>query len=298
MKEVRKVTLEGTPFVEVAMSVGSAGRLLAKAVLSINGASVIRGLRSGPRAALVAMQEGYHAADPFSTAHNREELLLLRRIPEVDAAEAYGWPEEIVLDLRFADISGSTPIRDLLSFVALAVQQQPEAALEFGTFFGSTTVNLAKNLPHARIHTIDLPPDDEAARALIEGKPVDDVHLIENRQLGKAFRHSAERERIVQHAGDTATYDYSVIGDRVSYFLVDGSHTYEYAMSDSLVSMRLARVPSTIVWHDCDGTHPGVTRWLGELLDAGLPVRRIAGTAVAYLKFDPADERVKAVVRR
>src|SRR2546430_16723031 len=36
---------------------------------------------------------------------------------------------------------------------------QPRAVLEIGTYFGSTTYNLAVNLPDAIIHTADLPPD-------------------------------------------------------------------------------------------------------------------------------------------
>ena len=279
------------------MKLSDAGKMFAKVLLSLNGASAIRGLRRGPRAGVRSLQVAYHAVDPFSAKENSTEAVLLRKIPEVTPEQAYRSPEELRLDLRFADISGSTPVNDLLAFVGLAMQQQPAAALEFGTFWGSTTLNLAKNLPGTIIHTIDLPPEDEQARALTSDKPVDDLHLIETRQLGKAFRSSTVRDRIVQHAGDTATYDYSVIAEPISYFLVDGSHTYEYAKSDTLASLRLASGPSTLVWHDCDAIHPGVTRWLGELIDGGLPVRRIAGTVVAFLRFDPADERVQTALR-
>jgi hypothetical protein len=100
----------------------------------------------------------------------------------------------------------------------------------------------------------------------------------------------------VQHEGDTAAYDYSVIQDPVSFFLIDGSHTYEYAKSDTLRAFSVASGMSTFVWHDCDAIHPGVTRWLGELIDAGLPVKRIADTVVATLKVDAADMRVKRLL--
>lgn len=280
------------------MKFSMAGKTLAKTLLALNGASFIRALRFGPRAGARSLQAAYHAIDPLSAKENSTEAVLLKKIPEVTPEQAYISPEEFRLDLRFADISGSTPINDLLAFVALAVQQHPAAVLEFGTFWGSTTLNLAKNLPDAVIHTIDLPPDDDEAMRLTTDKPVDDLHLIANRQLGQAFRQSPVGERIVQHGGDTATYDYSGITHPVSFFLVDGSHTYEYAKSDTLVALSLASGRSTLVWHDCDAIHPGVTRWLGELIDAGLPVQRIAGTVVAFLRFDAADERVKAVLAR
>ncbi len=264
-----------------------------KAMLALNGASLIRTLRYGPRSLKGSLEASYHAIDPFGTAERRPERRLLRRIPEAPIDAVAEWPAEIVLDLRYTEVTGSTPIRDLLTVLALAIERQPQGVLEFGTFWGSATLNLARNLPDAVIHTIDLPPDPSAAQALTSGQPVDDVYLIESRQLGRAFRGSAVEGRIVQHLGDTATYDYGVIRDELSFFLIDGSHTYEYAKSDTLRAFGLAKGESTLVWHDCDEAHPGVTRWLGELLDAGLPVQRIADTVVACLVVREGDERLQ-----
>lgn len=264
---------------------------LMKAMLAVNGASVVRGVRFGPKAALERMQAAYQAVDPFSAKENRAERVLLGRIPERRLEDVIELPEQIVIDPRYALVSGSTPIEDVVAIVALAKAQRPKAALEFGTFYGSGTANLARNLPDAVIHTIDLPPEGGVAETLIHGKPVDDLHLIQGRQLGKAFRGTALEQRIVQHLGDTAAYDYSVIQDEVSFFLIDGSHTYEYAKSDTLKAFGVARGGSTFAWHDCDDTHPGVTRWLGELLEAGLPVCRIEGTVVACMRVDEAQMR-------
>ena len=261
---------------------------LLKAILAVNGASVVRGVRSGPKAALDRMQAAYQEIDPFSAKENSKEQVLLRRVPQRRLEGVVELPEEIAIDPRYAMVSGSTPIADVVAIVALAKAQRPKAVLEFGTFYGSGTANLARNLPEAVIHTIDLPPDGDAAQMLIDGKPVDDLHLIQGRQLGKAFRGTALERRIVQHLGDTAAYDYSVIRDEVSFFLIDGSHTYEYAKSDTLKAFGLAKGPATFAWHDCDETHPGVTRWLGELIDAGLPVCRIEGTVVACMRVDEA----------
>ena len=268
-----------------------------KGLLALSGASLVRTLRKGPRAGRKSLEDAYHAVDPFSAAERRRERLLLQRIPERPLTKIVAWPEEIALDLRYADVSGSTPIRDMAVILALAIAQQPKAVLEFGTFFGSATANLARNLPEAIVHTIDLPPDPVEAQRLTEGKPVDDVNLIESRQLGRAFRGTPFERRIVQHEGDTATYDYSRVEGEVSFFLIDGSHTYEYAKSDTLRAFALAQGPSTFVWHDCDEIHPGVTQWLGELLDAGLAVERIEGTVVACLRVEAGDARVRRVIQ-
>ncbi len=264
-----------------------------KGMVSLSAASVIRAMRLGPGAGKKSLEDTYHAVDPFSWLERMPERTMLRRIPEARLGDIVAWPEKIVLDPRYIDVSGSTPLDDIVAILALAIAQRPRAVLEFGTFWGSATFNLAQNLPEATIHTIDLPPENSAAQALIEGRPVDDLHLIASRELGKAFRGTPEGQRVVQHFGDTAAYDYSVIPDELSFFLVDGSHTYEYAKSDTLRAFALARGHATIAWHDCDASHPGVTRWLGELLDAGLPVQRVAGTVVACLKFSGEDERLK-----
>jgi hypothetical protein len=266
---------------------------LVKALLSLSAGSVVRGVRLGPRALQESLQDTYQVVDPFSLLERGEGRTLLQRIPEVTLAEAVPRPGPITLDLRFAEVSGSTPLRDIVAILSLAVAQRPQAALEFGTFWGSGTLNLALNLPEAVIHTIDLPPDAGVAQELIEGRPVDDLNLIESRELGKAFRGTEYARRIVQHLGDTADYDYGVIQDKVSFFLIDGSHTYEYAKSDTLRAFGVASGVSTFVWHDCDAIHPGVTRWLGELLDAGLPVKRIADTVVAFMTVDAADARLE-----
>jgi len=69
----------------------------------------------------------------------------------------------------------------------------------------------------------------------IEAPHKDDLHLIRARQLGEAFRGQPEAARIVQHLG---TRPRTILGDRepLSLFFIDGSHTYEYAKSDTLVS--------------------------------------------------------------
>jgi hypothetical protein len=75
----------------------------------------------------------------------------------------------------------------------------------------------------------------------------------------------------------------------VNFFFVDGSHTYEYARNDTLKCIDVSTEPSTLVWHDCSADHPGVVRWLTELIRIGLPGVRIPNTAVALLDYSPAD---------
>jgi Methyltransferase domain len=264
-----------------------------KGVLSLSLASVIRTALGGLKDGRNSLDDTYRAVSPFSPLKFGAGRKMLEHIPQTPLSRYGGLPEIIQLDLRYVDVDGSTPYRDLIAILSLAKNQNPRAALEFGTYFGSTTANLAMNLPDARIHTIDLPEDASAASALIEGQPVNDLHLIKGRQLGKSFRDTPFEQQIVQHQGDTATYDYSVIQDPVTFFLIDGSHTYEYAKSDTLRSFALARGECTFAWHDCDQYTPGVLQWLLEMIGAGLPVFRIENTSLACMKISAEDPRVQ-----
>jgi predicted O-methyltransferase YrrM len=145
----------------------------------------------------------YQAVDPFSEGERNRARL--EKIPVRALRDLAQVPGSLVLDLRWAEMSGATPLNDMVSILTLAVLQQPEAVLEFGTFWGSTTVNLAMNLPSAVIHTIDLPPDRSEAEAAIKNRPVDDKNLIRSRELGRAFCGTEFESSIVQHTGDTAT---------------------------------------------------------------------------------------------
>jgi len=270
----------------------------AESVLALSPASVIRTCLGGFAEGRQSLRDTYYAVAPFSPLKEGEGRKLEARIPAVELRDAVPLPEGMVVDLRYIEMEGAAPFADVAAILALAIAQDPLGVLEIGTFWGSTTANLARNLPSAKLHTIDLPEDAAEVMESIAGQPVNDLHLIESRQVGKAFRGTELEARITQHFGDTAKYDYSVISDPLSFFMIDGSHTYEYAKSDTLTCLELAKGPSTLVWHDCNQWQPGVTKWLVEMIDAGLPVKRVERSAVGYLQIDPADERVQWLLAR
>lgn len=261
-------------------------RRWAIAIAGANVATTVRLLRFGVRDAASRACAAYRASDPFGhMAEARHSDL--SRLPVVALNVLLRERPAIVVDTRFIDTDGSLPLYELLCLLMLTRQERPTGILEVGTYFGSTTVNLAINLPEARIHTIDLPPGylpDGGGGEL----PKDDFHLIRARRVGAAFVDHSVRERITQHFGDTATYDFRSIQDPVSFFFIDGSHTYEYARNDTLRCLEFAKGSSTFLWHDCDDGHPGVVQWLAEMVDRGIAVVRIAGTNTAYAKIDAA----------
>ena len=270
---------------------------IGKDILSISPASVIRTVLGGWQEGLQSLLDTYQVVSPFSPLKQGAGRRMLKRIPIASLESLGGLAEQVTLDMRFVNVDGATPFRDLLAILALSRHQHPMAVLEFGTFYGSTTANLALNLPNATIHTIDLPGDSAEAVTLVRDNPIDDLHLIHGRQLGKSFRGTPLEQRIVQHEGDTANYNYEVIHDPITVFLIDGSHTYEYARSDTLHAFAIAHQESTFLWHDCDEYHLGVTTWLVELIAAGLPVFRVEDTSLVCMRIDPRDSRVQQVTR-
>lgn len=155
---------------------------------------------------------------------------------------------------------------------------------EIGTFDGRTTLNLAMNAPAGcQIHTLDLPPDLATKFAIAEGER----HMVEKPAPGARYAkyrktHSAVVGRIHQHLGDSATFDYAPFRDSCSLVFVDGSHAYDYAMSDTRAAMSMVRRGGVILWHDY-GIWEGVTRALEELEQRDhLGLRNIRGTSLVY----------------
>ncbi len=253
---------------------------LGKGLMVANLATVVRVLRRGFRNLPARLGTAFNAIDPLDSSPDR----FLRRIPQTELQKVVARLSPIVVDERYACIDGSLPWVDLLTLITIARDRRPSVMLEIGTFFGHTARLLALNLPDCVIHTIDLPLTFD--QKTDDGElPKDDFHLIKGREVGKAFRGAGSLSNIVQHSGDTATWDFGN-APGATVFFVDGSHTYEYARNDTEKCLAAGKGrPGTIMWHDCDGGHRGVIRYLAELATKGYPVRRIAGTTLAVMDF-------------
>lgn len=180
---------------------------------------------------------------------------------------------------------GNVTLLELAILNALVAARQPRRIFEIGTFDGRTALNFAANAPLATVHTLDLPPAVEPALPLHS----DDRAFIRRSQggeRGRRFRDAPERERIVQLYGDSARFDYGGFAGAIDFVFVDGSHSYEYVLSDSRNALAMAAPGSLVVWHDY-GEWPGVTRALNDLQAteprfAGL--RHVRETTLALLE--------------
>ncbi len=232
-------------------------RDIGRRLMNVSAASILRWLRGKSR----------RAAPPS----------LIDRIPVLGLHELIQGRPIIRVNGSYNQFDGSLPWCDIVPLLSILVTRSPRSVLEVGTFNGHTTRLIALNLPEATIHTIDLPEVFEG------GFEKDDYHLISTRKVGIEYLSDPSITNVKQHFGDTASWDFSQAS--ASFFFIDGSHTYAYVRNDTERALASAAGRrATLIWHDCDGGHPDVTRWLAEMIQAGQPVKRIAESNLAILE--------------
>ena len=157
---------------------------------------------------------------------------------------------------------------------------------EIGTFDGRTSLNLAFSSPsNCSIYTLDLRPEDDTKFSLASGES----HMVEKEQSGLRFEKYRKSDRSIiakinQLFGDSASFDFSPFYNSCSLVFVDGSHAYEYALSDTYTAMKMVKKGGVIIWHDY-GIWEGVTRALEEIEEKEkIGLKNIRGTSLAYWK--------------
>lgn len=207
-------------------------------------------------------------------------------VPKITPEELLGQSLAVTMT-ELSHVNGGVSALELVIISALTRRTDPQRSFEIGTFDGRTTLNMALNQrAGSEVITLDLP----AAQLERAAQPLDDGDrtYILKAASGARFQQRTTPARIVQVYGDSATFDFSRYAGAVDLMFVDGSHSYDYARSDSRVALSLVRPGGLILWHDYDTPYwPGVTRALNELCAqkrecAGL--MHIAGTSLCLLQ--------------
>ncbi len=201
---------------------------------------------------------------------------------------------ELVLLVESGAEGGNVSFDELAILCGLVRSRSLASCFEIGTFDGRTALNLALNVPEqGTVHTLDLPPTDLARTALtIEAS---DRSLIEKSEVGRRFRMRdvgtwPQVGRIVQHLGDSATFEVDPLAGSIDLVFIDGSHSAEYVASDTGKALALLRPEGGwILWHDYGGGWYAVTAFLDRLgstvPEAGL--FRFQGTSLVALEVPP-----------
>lgn len=246
-------------------------------------AAIALALRRGPRVTKQYLAEIYRCSKTDAGLY----------LPVVKLDELISEAAEFTV-YRATDWDGSMTITEISSLCHLLATRRPRKVLEIGSFRGLTTLNMALNAPQAEIHTLDLPPDTDPNSTCFKSN---DTSIISRRGF-LYYAGRPEEARIHQHYGDTATFDYSEIGDGVDLALIDAAHSYEYVRNDTAKVLPLMTDNSVLLWHDYGRNdflaEPndawGVTRFLHELSDVGVKI--LQGTSVGILTM-ARDTRVK-----
>ncbi len=178
-----------------------------------------------------------------------------------------------------------------LAVLAESVRRtRPAALFEIGTFDGRTTLNLAANAPAtAHIHTLDLPASQLTSTRFDLDRG--ENQFVEKESSGRRFAGTPWAANITQHLGDSATFDFTPFAQGIDWFFIDGSHAYEYVLSDTARALGTLRASGGVIfWHDYQPDWPGVIRALNELRRteprlAGLV--HLEGTSLAYCEISP-----------
>jgi predicted O-methyltransferase YrrM len=165
--------------------------------------------------------------------------------------------------------NGNTSFFELIIICLICANVKPKRVLEFGTFNGRTTINIASNTPDdAEIITVDLPKRDmKNTKFALEGVNEEDEH-DELGYVGKQIKLYQKydpkiKNKIKQLWMDTAQFPIDAYRKHFDFIFVDASHTYENCLNDTKTAMQCIRDKGYILWHDYNGW-PGVTKALDE----------------------------------
>ena len=205
-------------------------------------------------------------------------------IPEVSIESLTDISEPKIAETEHKN--GNVSFTELQYISKIVKYYKPETIFEIGTFDGRTTLNMALNAPEAKIFTLDLPKQD-LAKTKFRVK-TGDLEFINKNQSGVRFIGTDEGERITQIYADSAQFDYSKFENKIDLIFIDGSHTYDYVISDTIAAMKLLRNrKGVIIWHDYGWFE--VIKALNELyLKGGVfaDMKNIEGASLAFLKID------------
>jgi predicted O-methyltransferase YrrM len=152
------------------------------------------------------------------------------------------------------------PVNDqALLFMALLAARTRDPIVEFGTFDGRTTYNMALNHGGDRIVTIDAGIAADTSNA--ERKEYGAF------RPGACFRDAPEslRSRITLIEADSRSVELPELHGRAGLVFVDGGHDEATCRHDTALAMALVAPDGVVVWDDYTPYWPGVKTTLDEL---------------------------------
>jgi len=176
------------------------------------------------------------------------------------------YSEEVVLPpRRQAERAGGQTVEGLIFLAGLVSALDAAEVFEIGTFSGTTTWTLARNMERGRVSTLDLPPEADPSLALEDSDR--EVRRLLSGHMYDELPHPAEIEQLW---GDSAGFDFEPWKGKCDLVYIDGAHSEAYVERDTSNAFGMISERGVIVWDDYWRQVEGVARVLHRLLESDL----------------------------
>src|SRR6266568_174922 len=211
---------------------------------------------------------------PFAVRNIIKGLLLASSlpVPVVDPADMFPKLRNVLVQvspLTEGAYPGDSGVEKVALVSAIAKAHAAARLLEIGTCSGFMARHLVVNCgPDSKLWTIDLPDAEADATAFPLRKDDRELVLKSAHGRGLAGWYAAaapESGQIVQILCDSATYSYDDVETPLDFAYIDGAHSYEYVVNDTVNVLRRIRPGGVIIWDDYYHYFPGIVRAIGEL---------------------------------
>ncbi len=210
---------------------------------------------------------------------NQQALIL-----PIVTTETLGLDEKEITIGNYRYEDGNTSLYELCIINSLIVKFKPANVFEIGTFDGRTALNMALNsTATGKVFTLDLPKEllPTVSFEVLE----EEVEYINKNSSGNRLKNSHLNNKVVQLLGDSASFDFDEL-PQIDFIFIDGSHAFDYVISDSLKSINKIVNNGIIVWHDY-GVWEDVTKALNFLYKTNFlfkSIKQIENTSMVILQ--------------
>lgn len=191
-------------------------------------------------------------------------------------------PEVVLPPRKHLEKKGGQTLEGLVFLAGLVRALNVTTAFEIGTFDGVTTWTLARNMGSGVVDTLDLPAGERAQLAIEHAD--EEVRGLLSDHVYDELPHPAA---IVQHWGDSASFDFSAWSGKCDLVYIDGAHSEPYVESDTRNAFEMLSERGAIVWDDYWRQVNSVPTVLHKL--AAPRPRRVPGTRLAIHLTPRAD---------
>lgn len=141
-------------------------------------------------------------------------------------------------DMTF--LAGGSGVLDYAFLKALMLNLGFRTYLEVGTWMGESIAAVSEVAD--KCYSVSMPDDNKEIVGYFK-------NILNKSNFSRYF--SRERENIVHFYGDSKTFDYKRIKDKVDLVFIDGDHSYEGVKKDTdNIFKFIDKESSIVVWHD------------------------------------------------